>query len=33
VVGVPAGSVDTVVATMGSTTLRGKKAKVRRYTD
>jgi ATP-dependent RNA helicase DeaD len=33
VVGVPAGSVDTVVSTMGSTTLRGKKAKVRRYTD
>jgi ATP-dependent RNA helicase DeaD len=33
VVGVPASSVDEVVATMAHTTLRGKKAKVRRYTD
>jgi ATP-dependent RNA helicase DeaD len=33
VVGVPAGSVDSVVSTMGTTTMRGKKAKVRRYTE
>ena len=33
VVGVPAASVDDVVSTMGHTTLRGKKAKVRKYTD
>ena len=33
VVGVPAGRVDDVVSTMGHTTFRGKKAKVRKYTD
>jgi ATP-dependent RNA helicase DeaD len=31
VVGVPSGSVEHVVSTMGSTTLRGKRAKVRPY--
>jgi ATP-dependent RNA helicase DeaD len=33
VVGVPAGSVDSVVSAMSNATMRGKKAKVRRYTD
>ncbi len=33
VVGVPAGAVDTVVSAMGNTVMRGKKAKVRRYSD
>jgi ATP-dependent RNA helicase DeaD len=33
VVGVPAGSVDNVVSAMGTTSMRGKKAKVRRYTE
>ena len=33
VVGVPAGAVDNVVSAMGNTVMRGKKAKVRRYSD
>lgn len=33
VVGVPEAEVDNVIKTMSSTTLRGKRAKVRRYTD
>ena len=33
VVGVPEAEVDQVIKTMSSTTLRGKRAKVRRYTD
>jgi ATP-dependent RNA helicase DeaD len=33
VVGVPAGAVDRVVSTMGSTVLRGKRAKVRHFVD
>ena len=33
VVGVPASAVDNVVSTMGNTVMRGKKAKVRRYSD
>ena len=33
VVGVPASAVDNVVSAMGNTVMRGKKAKVRRYSD